>query len=207
MPPLPLSVVIDVEKIENYASGVIVYCGSSPTFNRVKASRVLCSAALQVLAMQIKHYSKLSGYCKEWQRAVTEKVISGIVGLLGSRAEHFEKSPIEQEVRQTLQDYLGGKLELAPTKEKTAVGSTVSTGTQRRTSIDAFLIKIAQTGQKIARKDIWIAAGYTNPTEFERFQRSAKPENRKAIGMFTRILGMEADGFVRLLAKYKRDSR
>jgi hypothetical protein len=62
---------------------------------------------------------------------------------------------------------------------------------------------MAQAGTKVKRKDIWLVAGYKDPTEFERFQRGDN-RNQSATSTFNRVLGMEPQDFLKLL-KHKRD--
>jgi hypothetical protein len=67
-----------------------------------------------------------------------------------------------------------------------------------RERIDRFILKMAQAGTKVKRKDIWLVAGYKDPTEFERFQRGDN-RNQSAASTFNRVLGMAPQDFLRLL--------
>ena len=56
-------------------------------------------------------------------------------------------------------------------------------GTDRRAAVDAFIEEVFQkTGKKITRTDIWRVSGYTDRTQFERFQRDAHTTPRSIPG-------------------------
>jgi len=69
-----------------------------------------------------------------------------------------------------------------------------------RQRIERFILRMAASGTKVKRKDIWRAAGYKNPTEFERFQRG-DARNKSAISNFNRVLKMKPQDFLELLSK------
>jgi hypothetical protein len=74
-------------------------------------------------------------------------------------------------------------------------------GADWRAAIDAFIFKLAEAGREITRKDIWIAAGYKDATEFERFQRSDPRTTRSAAAAFNRVLALQPTSFIELLDK------
>src|ERR1035437_2458088 len=82
-----------------------------------------------------------------------------------------------------------------------AVNGTNGHGATRRALIDAFIAKLAETGRKVTRKDVWTVAGYKSRTEFERFQRGDKRTTRAASLNFNRVLGMTPEHFIRALEK------
>jgi hypothetical protein len=84
-----------------------------------------------------------------------------------------------------------------------APSSTDAIPSSNREHIDRFILKMAQEGAKVKRKDIWRAAGYKDATEFERFQ-CGDDRNRAAVSAFRRILGLEPQDFLKLL-KPERD--
>jgi len=73
------------------------------------------------------------------------------------------------------------------------------TGTRER--IDAFISKLNEAGSKISRKDMWTVAGYTDRTEFERFQRDAPRSTRSGRANFNRVLQMTPRDFMAALKK------
>ncbi len=73
--------------------------------------------------------------------------------------------------------------------------------TDQRAAIDAFISKLADAGRKITRKNIWTVAGYTNATEFERFQRGDTRTTQSAAAAFNRVLSMKPENFIGLLDK------
>ena len=66
-----------------------------------------------------------------------------------------------------------------------------------RAAIDAFIARVNQIGSKSTRKDFWTVAGYTNATEFERFQRRDPRATPSAANNFNRVLKMKPDDFIR----------
>jgi hypothetical protein len=74
-------------------------------------------------------------------------------------------------------------------------------GADRRATIDAFISKLAEAGREVTRKDIWIAAGYKDATEFERFQRGDSRTTRSAAAAFNRVLALQPKSFIELLDK------
>lgn len=196
----------DVEDIEEYARLSLHRCGDSGYYNAEKAARILRTCVVESLDIQIEHYKSLPTYHPEWIRDVTEKTIESTVGLVGiSGAEHWDF--FQTEVRRTVKEHLEARAQAtasstivtAPSVTNSAKESAPPTNRER---IESFILKMADSGMKITRKNIWIAAGYKDPTEFERFQRGSD-RNRAAIATFNRILCMEPGAFSRIL-KQKR---
>jgi hypothetical protein len=79
-----------------------------------------------------------------------------------------------------------------------------ATDSSSRATIEAFILKIAETGRKISRTEIWLAAGYSDKTEFERFQRDDARTTRTARKNFTRVLNLSPESFIELLDRLKR---
>jgi hypothetical protein len=69
----------------------------------------------------------------------------------------------------------------------------------RKTIIAGFIERVTDAGHKITRKDIWTVAGYTDATEFERFQRDDLRGNKSAASAFNRVLSMKPEEFIKLL--------
>jgi len=70
--------------------------------------------------------------------------------------------------------------------------------------VDAYISKVmVETGEKISRRDICFVAGYRNPTEFQRWQRSDPRTTPTAVANFKRVLEMEPKDFLRNLEKIK----
>lgn len=63
-----------------------------------------------------------------------------------------------------------------------------------------FIQKMAACGLHIKRKDIWMAAGCQDRTEFERFQRGEN-RNQTASINFNRILSLGAAALRELLKR------
>ena len=73
----------------------------------------------------------------------------------------------------------------------------------RRQRIEAFIQKMLADGHRINKKDIWLVAGYKDPTEFERFQREDARATAGSIAKFNRVLNMSPDRFIETLAKQR----
>jgi hypothetical protein len=79
------------------------------------------------------------------------------------------------------------------------------TAAERRAQVDAFITAVDEgTGRKITRKDIWTVADYTDPTDFQRFQRAAPRTTAGAVTRFTRVLKMAPGEFIRRLEIKKK---
>jgi hypothetical protein len=72
-----------------------------------------------------------------------------------------------------------------------------------RARVEAFIARFhEETGQNINRKAIWIAAGYADQSELQRYQRGCA--SKVATEKFNRILSMGSTAFIRLLDKAKK---
>lgn len=69
--------------------------------------------------------------------------------------------------------------------------------TAQRAAVDAFIDRVAAAGRKIRRMDIYAVAGYTEETEFQRWQRGVG--NPIAAEKFRGILSMYPRDFIRSL--------
>jgi hypothetical protein len=77
-------------------------------------------------------------------------------------------------------------------------------GRGRRRDVEAFMAQVFRaTGRRILKKDIWTAAGYSDRTEFERFQRGDARTTASAAANFERVLKMEPKLFVELLDRLR----
>ena len=106
----------------------------------------------------------------------------------------------------------GGKAEgienTTPSKDEAALPQPADltdgenlAGTDRRAAINAFILKVTESGRKITRKDIWTVAGYKVATEFQRFQRNDLRTTVSATIAFNRVLSMKPEDFIRSLEK------
>jgi hypothetical protein len=77
----------------------------------------------------------------------------------------------------------------------------------RRAGIDAFISRVNQIGSKSTRKDIWTVAGYTDATEFERFQRHDPRATPSAADNFNGVLKMKPDEFIRRRDRFREKKR
>jgi len=65
--------------------------------------------------------------------------------------------------------------------------------------VDAFIQRVhRETGTHIKKVHIWRAAGYSEPSEFHRFQRNDPKTSAKGTERFKTILGMESQAFLKL---------
>lgn len=70
---------------------------------------------------------------------------------------------------------------------------------ENRARVDAFIAKLRNAGYKVTRTDIWQAAGYEDPTEFERFQRRDSRTTASAKASFNRVLDMNTEDFMHVV--------
>jgi hypothetical protein len=89
----------------------------------------------------------------------------------------------------------------APAGRPAPADGDSSTTADPRVLIDSFIEKVAMAGRKITRRDIWMAAGYKDGTEFERFQRGSSRSTKSAAANFQRVLKLQPEDFLRLLGK------
>jgi hypothetical protein len=59
------------------------------------------------------------------------------------------------------------------------------------------------TRRRVFKKDIWTAAGYSDRTEFERFQRGDARTTASAAANFERVLKTEPKLFVEILDRLR----
>jgi hypothetical protein len=86
----------------------------------------------------------------------------------------------------------------------TVVHTGNSKGTDPRAQVDAFIERVFEVkGRRITRTDIWRVAGYTEATQFERFQRN-RGASVGSIAKFTNILKLEPAEFLERLDRLNR---
>jgi len=94
----------------------------------------------------------------------------------------------------------------SPAKEKQQLRKKKSE--DRREIIRVFVDEVHdKTGVKISKKDVWSVAGYHNPTEFERYQRSDRRTTESAKNNFDRVLNSGPQEFLRRLEAIKARTR
>jgi hypothetical protein len=100
------------------------------------------------------------------------------------------------------------KGEQARKTESTAPGEqSQGIRVERRTLVDNFIAAVLKsTGRKINRKDIWIVAGYSDATEFQRFQRHDTRTTSSAVANFSRVLNMDPETFLKVLDRKQGES-
>lgn len=206
IPPLSFETLTVVQDFEEYARQSLHGCGTAAAYNGEKALRILRTCVVESLDVQIAFYSSLPNYTSEWIKEISERTMSAIISLVGiSGAEYWDY--FWDEVRQTVKEHLRTKLravkDASNSKTLTQPVKTVSIAAKdapvnNRNRIEQFILRMADSGMKITRKNIWVVAGYKDPTEFERFQRGSD-RNQTANATFNRVLCMEPDVFSRIL--------
>ena len=74
----------------------------------------------------------------------------------------------------------------------------------RRDAINSFINRMKMaTGLSIKRKNIWKVAGYTDPTQFQRFQRNDPRTTQSAIAQFNQVLKMMPEDFRKKVAEQR----
>ena len=75
LPPLSLSVLSGVERIENVAQGTINACWIPATsVNFPRAVRNLRVCALESFRAQLTYYARLEGFCRDWVDAIKHQL-------------------------------------------------------------------------------------------------------------------------------------
>lgn len=70
-----------------------------------------------------------------------------------------------------------------------AVAADSAGNSGNRARINAYMAEVlSKRAKKISRKEIWVSAGYSDATEFERWQRGASNTTKAAIERFERVL-------------------
>ncbi len=118
--------------------------------------------------------------------------------LVVTNCHDSERFRIEQETKKSDE-----WLRFARKLRKLAAPSSGAGKKDRRAQIDSFLTKLADSGRKAKRKDIWIVAGYKGRTEFERFQSESRRATAAAIAAFSRVLAMTPENFFASLDKHR----
>jgi hypothetical protein len=84
------------------------------------------------------------------------------------------------------------------------ISAASHSSTSRRSRIESYLVALNDsTDLKITKTDLWRVAGYSDATEFERFQRDDPKATKSAVQAFERILLMPVEEFLSVLAKKK----
>ena len=111
-----------------------------------------------------------------------------------------KSSPAGREITQLEEEREQIVLELVKRNELRGITGARHEKTKAETRIGDFISRVSQsTGRRIIKKDVWMVAGYTNATEFERFQRDDPRATASAKKNFERVLQMGPEDFVRML--------
>ncbi len=86
-----------------------------------------------------------------------------------------------------LATHLGGQTGSSPTRRGASKGKARN---DNKAAVDEYIAEVLEkTEKKITKKDIWVSAGYSTRTEFERWQRNdPKRRNPSAAAKFKKIL-------------------
>jgi hypothetical protein len=200
LPPLSVDAFLEVERIEQAAKQILGACDDFG-FNLEKARRCLNTLALPAFTAQLHHYQSLPSFDTRWFPELRDNVIASLLGLLPPGGRHHA-SALEPDLtslidREMLSALNRRKEELDAPKANRAD----DTAEIRRQKIDEFIGMVLAEGRSVSRTEIWRMAGYTNRTEFERYQRCAKPANKRAVRLFNAILALSAKNFIERLDK------
>ena len=139
----------------------------------------------------------------EWQAKLLDAEASGATPLATAQMTNSPTATAPESSRQQADSTRGSPSRHRHDPASAEPTLTTSAGSGNRAVIAGFISKMAEAGHQITKKDIWILAGYENPTEFERYQRGDKRTTRAATSNFNRILNMEPEDFFRALSKKK----
>jgi hypothetical protein len=149
-------------------------------------------------SLQVRLLSKLETETLHKQREEIEKRKNELTAMFPDWRKN-DSSPIYTEVQELERKH--ERIVLVLSRRGALTESTrAKAETQRREKIDAFIYMVLkETGSKITRTNIWTAAGYTDATEFERYQRDDPETTTTATNNFERILRMAPKDFIRNL--------
>jgi hypothetical protein len=169
---------------------------------------ILGSYATELFVIEAKRYPKRE-FLQLWLNDLAQRVfdiimdrISHLPNLAYHAPEDVTRHAIMESLRQGTNSHLQGLPGAPKTLTKTIRLKAPTAKAERRDLVDKFITRVMDsTGRKIKRTDIWKVAGYTNRTEFERYQRGDTRTTNSAKANFSRILAMEPVSFVEVLDK------
>jgi hypothetical protein len=180
-----------------------------------------------VLADTVRQFpdrSKLESFCRELVSRLSEVLCGGVrAGVLEAHAVpdqltdllHYvlvancERDNHRFEVQRAVinSDEWHALLRRMLECEENLAFTTPKNGTSTKDSdtprerVEAFMNKMQEHGNPITKSDIWRVAGYHDATEFERFQRGDDRTTAGSRSKFDRILGLDAQDFMKRLEK------
>jgi hypothetical protein len=162
----------------------------------------------EALELTLDHYTPSFQEIERRFRIPSARLLKESRFRLTARLEHWKAEAfrfgIEGEMRAQTERATDATVRMeAETQPASVVNGANDNGINRRAAVDGYISKLAEAGHKITRKSIWTVAGYTQRTEFERFQRGDPRTTRSAESNFNRVLGMKPEDFVLALQKRK----
>jgi hypothetical protein len=115
----------------------------------------------------------------------------------GNERFEIEKAVMNSDEWRSMLERLLESQNIEPSGLPLAHSDHNANSTRRR--IESFIRKLRTAGHTIKKKDIWAVAGYTDATEFERFQREDKRVTSGVTSKFNRILNMSPEVFMKEL--------
>jgi hypothetical protein len=111
LPPLPLGVLREVEKIEEFAQASIARCWTPHALNVPKAIRLLCTCAVSVFDIEARHYTSLSDCSERWLELIESNTRKIALGLCRSKGLATVTKQEYDEIDSMLRDALDGTLQ------------------------------------------------------------------------------------------------
>jgi len=104
LPPLSVTALTSVQKMEDYARSALAGCDSGMSYNRVKAMRILRTCVVEVVNRQLEYYRSLQNYDLHWVQEIVDTTVDSALGLV--HAMYFDHSGARKELFATLADHL-----------------------------------------------------------------------------------------------------
>jgi len=110
LPPLPLEVLQEVEKVEGFAQDGLARCWTPHAINLPKAIRLLCTCVVEVFDIQAKHYTSMPDCSERWLELIESNTRQVALGLCNPRGLASVTRQEYEEIDFALRKALDGRL-------------------------------------------------------------------------------------------------
>lgn len=180
-----------VTGFEDYAKRQFAKCDGDGGISEI---RTLRTCANSILRAYLKHYSSLENRKPAWLKLIRFEVTQAMLAIAQPTLDYRVIMDEVKLLTGPLFDEYRERFEVPSPAEKHTADLIA---TRRRKAIETFIESVQAAGRKITRKDIWTVAGYSAPSEFERYQRADARTTKRAERTFTQLLTMSAADFIK----------
>ncbi len=111
LPPLPLEVLREIEKIEQFAQASIARCWTPHALNVPKVIRLLCACATEVFDIEAKHYTSMAESSNQWLELIESNTRQVALGLCGHRGLGILTKQEYEAINSAVRKALDGRLQ------------------------------------------------------------------------------------------------